>query len=471
MVFHVLTLFPEMIRSGCDNSILKRAVAKELIRIHPVNIRDYTKDKHGKVDDYPYGGGAGMLMQAQPVYDAWRALQDEESQDKKCVKKALRTVYVTPQGRPFTQSMAEELAGEEELIFLCGHYEGIDERVLEEIVTDRVSIGDYVLTGGELPAMVMIDAISRLVPGVLNNGESAETESFDNDLLEYPQYSRPEEWHGKKVPEELLSGDHKRIRNWRQERARERTKEFRPDLYEKYAARQEVASRLLKSKKENAYMIDNLQRGVADILYARGDQVIASNPGSGIIEMCCDSMETGRELLGYLPADCRLLLHNYEPLNDLLVREYGFEIHASCYQSVYTQHTMLPVAHKDIRKFPMEALSYAAENYKDGGEDYLRQRIRKGELFAAYVEGEIAGFAGMHDDGSLGILYIEPKFRRLKLGSSLASYLVNKAMERGGIPYAHIREDNIASLKMQEKMGLYTGAKKVFWLGRHCGKN
>lgn len=270
MIFHVLTLFPEMIRSGCDNSILKRAMGKDLIRIRPVNIRDYTRDKHGKVDDYTYGGGAGMLMQAQPVYDAWCAVAGAGTEEA-AVRKTPRTIYVTPQGRPFTQKMARELSQEEELIFLCGHYEGIDERVLEEIVTDRVSIGDYVLTGGELPAMVMIDAIARLVPGVLNNEESAETESFQNDLLEYPQYSRPEEWHGKKVPEVLLTGDHKRIEQWRMEMARKRTETYRPDLYEKHKKRQELAGLLLKHKKENAYMIDNLKRGVANILYARGE--------------------------------------------------------------------------------------------------------------------------------------------------------------------------------------------------------
>lgn len=461
MKFYVLTLFPEMIRSGCDNSILKRAAEKKLIEIHPVNIRDYTKDRHGRVDDYTYGGGAGMLIQAQPVYDAWCALQGE---------KKIRTVYVTPQGRPFTQKLAEEFAGEEEMIFLCGHYEGIDERVLEEIVTDRVSIGDYVLTGGELPAMVMMDAVSRLVPGVLNNEDSAETESFQNDLLEYPQYSRPEEWRGRKVPEVLLTGDHQKIEKWRTEQARERTRIYRPDLYEKYRERQRLAELLRKHKKENAYMIDNLQRGVADILYAEGDRVIAVNAGSGIAEMCCDSLESGERLLKYLPADTRLLLHNFEPLNELLCANYGFEIQAACYQSVYTQRTKLPVAHRDIRRFPMEALDYAVANYDKGAEKYLRERIRKGELFAAYAEDEIAGFAGMHDDGSLGLLYIDPKYRRLKLGSSMASYLVNKALERGGLPYAHIRVDNIASLKMQEMMGLYTGNRKIFWLGRKTAK-
>ncbi|MDE5932761.1 MAG: tRNA (guanosine(37)-N1)-methyltransferase TrmD, partial [Lachnospiraceae bacterium] len=197
MNFHVLTLFPEMVMQGLHTSILGRAVGKQYISIEAVNIRDYTTDKHGKVDDYTYGGGAGMLMQAQPVYDAYLSVARKLEGNP-------RVIYVTPQGKTFHQEMAKELAKEEALIFLCGHYEGVDERVLEEIVTDYVSIGDYVLTGGELPAMVMIDAIARLVPGVLHNDESAMTESFHNDLLEYPQYSRPEVWRDKRVPEILL---------------------------------------------------------------------------------------------------------------------------------------------------------------------------------------------------------------------------------------------------------------------------
>lgn len=229
MNFHILTLFPEMVMQGLNTSIIGKATERGYISIEAVNIRDYTLDKHGKVDDYTYGGGAGMLMQAQPVYDAWRSVVDRISHDR-----AARVVYVTPQGRTFNQEMAQEMAQESDLIFLCGHYEGIDERVLEEIVTDEVSIGDYVLTGGELPAMVMIDAIARLVPGVLHNGESAQTESFENGLLEYPQYSRPEIWHEKRVPEILLSGDHAKVDAWRLEQSLLRTKERRPDLYEKY---------------------------------------------------------------------------------------------------------------------------------------------------------------------------------------------------------------------------------------------
>lgn len=231
MNFHVLTLFPEMVLSGLNTSIIGRAIEKKAITLEAVQIRDFTKDKHLKVDDYTYGGGAGMLMQAQPVFDACEYTQNKiiESGRKKS-----RVVFVTPGGYTFNQQMASEFSKEEDLIFLCGHYEGIDERVLEEIVTDYVSIGDYVLTGGELPAMVMIDCISRLVPGVLNNSESAMVESFSNGLLEYPQYSRPEEWHGKKVPEILLSGHHANVEKWRLEESLKKTQRIRPDLYEAY---------------------------------------------------------------------------------------------------------------------------------------------------------------------------------------------------------------------------------------------
>lgn len=235
MYFHIMTLFPEMVLGGLRTSIIGRAEEKGCISIEAVNIRDHTTDKHKKVDDYTYGGGAGMLMQAQPVYDCWRAL-DERIAGRKQEQNVQKTrvIYVTPQGEVFSQRKAAELSMEEDLIFLCGHYEGIDERVLDEIVTDYISIGDYVLTGGELPAMVMIDAIARLVPGVLNNGESAQTESHADGLLEYPQYSRPEVWHEKRVPDVLLSGHHANIEKWRLEQALKRTRERRPDMYETY---------------------------------------------------------------------------------------------------------------------------------------------------------------------------------------------------------------------------------------------
>ncbi len=232
MNFHILTLFPEMVQNGLNTSIIGRAVNAGLLSVETVNIRDYAFNKHQSVDDYPYGGGAGMLMQAEPVYLAYEAVAKRIG-SRTAEKKKTRVVYLSPQGDVFTQKMAEELAAEEDLILLCGHYEGIDERVLEEIVTDYVSIGDYVLTGGELPAMVIADAVSRLVPGVLHNDVSAEFESFQDNLLEYPQYSRPEEWRGKKVPPVLLSGHHANIEKWRRQQSILRTKERRPDLLER----------------------------------------------------------------------------------------------------------------------------------------------------------------------------------------------------------------------------------------------
>lgn len=226
MRFHILTLFPEMVEQGLNTSIIGRAAEKGLLSIEAVNIRDYTLDKHKKVDDYPYGGGAGMVMQAQPIYDAYLAIVEKIGYRPRCI-------YLTPQGSLFQQENAKELAKEEDIILLCGHYEGIDERVLEEIVTDYMSIGDYVLTGGELPAMVLVDAISRMVPGVLKNQESGETESLEGNLLEYPQYSRPEIWNEKAVPPILLSGNHKKVDEWRREQSILRTRERRPDLFEK----------------------------------------------------------------------------------------------------------------------------------------------------------------------------------------------------------------------------------------------
>lgn len=245
MNFHVLTLFPEMIEQGLNTSIIGRAIDKGLLSLNTVNIRDFSENKHNHVDDYPYGGGAGMVMQALPVYKAYESVKNTILSDKK-----LRVVYLTPQGKVFNQSMAEEFSKEDDLVFLCGHYEGIDERVLELIVTDYVSIGDYVLTGGELPAMVMIDSISRLVPGVLNNEVSAEFESFQDNLLEYPQYTRPEEFMGKKVPEVLLSGHHAKIDTWRRQQSIIRTLHNRPDLLEKAVLTDKERDFLDKYKKE-----------------------------------------------------------------------------------------------------------------------------------------------------------------------------------------------------------------------------
>lgn len=270
MQFYIMTLFPDMVMDGLNTSIIGRAIDKGLLDIEAVNIRDYAFNKHNSVDDYPYGGGAGMLMQAEPVYQCYEAVKQKietksvmhgqiaepwndtiPGLDNKT--KTPRVIYLSPQGKTFNQTMAEEFAKEDELVFLCGHYEGIDERVLEEIVTDYVSIGDYVLTGGELPAMIMIDAISRLVPGVLHNDVSAEFESFQDNLLEYPQYSRPEIWHDKQVPPVLMSGHHANVEKWRREQSVIRTAKNRPDLIEKAELTEKekkLAQEIMQTSKE-----------------------------------------------------------------------------------------------------------------------------------------------------------------------------------------------------------------------------
>lgn len=223
MNYYVMTLFPEMIENGMHTSIIGRAMAKGLLTLQTINIRDFSTRGDGRIDDYPYGGGAGMVMQAEPVYRAYTDLAAR-------IGHRPRLVYLTPQGKTFTQQMAKELALEEDLVFLCGHYEGIDERVLDEIATDYISIGDYVLTGGELPSMVLMDSISRMVPGVLSNQESGETESFSGSLLEYPQYSRPEVWHDTATPPVLMSGHHANVERWRRDQSLYRTLKHRPDL-------------------------------------------------------------------------------------------------------------------------------------------------------------------------------------------------------------------------------------------------
>ena len=229
MNFHVLTLFPEMIRDGFETSITGRAVEKGLLSLETVNIRDFSVNKHNRVDDYPYGGGAGMVMRPDILGSALRANYQGG-----------RLIYMSPRGKPLTQSLVHELAAEDNLSVICGRFEGIDQRVLDAYNVEEISIGDYVLTGGEQAAQIMLDAVVRLLPGVLGNADSTVDESFENGLLEHPQYTRPIEWEGRSVPDILLSGHHQNIAKWRKQQALEVTKQKRPDLLQKYLDSQKV---------------------------------------------------------------------------------------------------------------------------------------------------------------------------------------------------------------------------------------
>lgn len=224
MNFHFLTIFPEMIENYANESIIKRASESGAISVKTWNIRDYSKNKHKKVDDYPYGGGSGMVMTAQPIYDAYMDMLKSEGMEKPHV------IYMSPKGRVFSQEIAIELANHSDIVFLCGHYEGVDQRIIDLIVDDEISIGDYVLTGGELPALVVMDAVSRMIPGVLGGEDSHIDESFMEGMLEYPHYTRPAEFMGHSVPQVLISGDHKKIEQWRKEQAQAITRKRRPDL-------------------------------------------------------------------------------------------------------------------------------------------------------------------------------------------------------------------------------------------------
>ena len=422
MKFHVMTLFPEMIENGLNTSILGRAADKGVLEFHTVNIRDYTQDKHGKVDDYPYGGGAGMLIQAQPVFDAYQHIVGEES-------KRIRTVYLTPQGRTFDQKFAKELANEEELIFLCGHYEGVDERVLEEIVTDYVSIGDYVLTGGELPVMVMIDAISRIVPGVLNNDVSAETETFHNDLLEYPQYTRPEIWHEKSVPEVLLSGNHKKITQWRLEQSVERTKSRRPDLYTRYQKKQDVIKRLLKKKRIFIHMAEFLDRGLGDLFFAEGYNICMGNRMFTLL-----SAETKEDAEILIKKQCenfaQVIITPQGYIKDLLLEENDAWKATAFIQACYTNKVPLHVSYKDIR-------------------------VTEDGTIVAYENETVIGQMKIMPDGSLGCPCIERMYDNKEVAESLLAFAINKQIFDMQTPFIRVEEKEKVLLDILGKMGLY----------------
>lgn len=526
MNFHILTLFPEMVEQGLSASIIGRAAKQGLLSIEAVNIRDYTKDKHKKVDDYPYGGGAGMLMQAQPVYDAWKATEERiagrksreaseiltaecrepeetgqlaagsgvEPADTKPEQNVrgrhTRTIYVTPQGVVFHQSMAKEFAKEKDLVILCGHYEGIDERVLDEIVTDYVSIGDYVLTGGELPAMVMVDAIARMVPGVLGNGVSGEKESLEGNLLEHPQYSRPEVWMGKSVPEVLLSGNQKKIDAWRLQESEKRTKMRRPDLYQKYEELVRCRDILKKQKLLHIDMTELISRGKARLVYADGANITLQDTESGIYFHTAEDAAVGRLMLEKIREDaagegCRYLL---EPVPDLITvhQEFmveparkilGLELFMTCHQAVYTRKEKLPVTglyspdgkvregQPLIQRLDLSHLPFVMKNYETMDDpDYIRERIEKGRMFGAFFGEELAGFVGLHGEGSCGMLEVLPEYRGRKLGKALETYIINYCLELGCIPYGQVAIENEISRCLQESLGLCFSKTPVWFM-------
>ena len=503
MRFHILTLFPEMVMNGLLTSITGRAVKQNKIAIEATNIRDYTLDKHAKVDDYPYGGGAGMLMQAQPVYDAYQSIADKIPEGAK-----KRVVYVTPQGTPFTQQMAKEFAKSDDLILLCGHYEGIDERVLEEIVTDYVSIGDYVLTGGELASMVIVDAVARLVPDVLNNDQSAETESFHGNLLEYPQYSRPEVWHDKKVPQVLLSGNQKKINEWRLEQSVIRTKERRPDLYEKYEALQDCKKWMMRQKLLHIDMIELINRGRARIVYRDAKELLLRDMISGIyfhtrmaevprikepsnVQACDLGEDANRpvELQNWDTAEWKLLqeiskgerieciaIHQREMV-PFMEKYFHLKTDMECIQGAYTRKEKLPVRGLygpdgrgengfSIRTLTEEFIPFVAEHYSEiGSPEYVTERILHGAVYGAFYEEKIVGFIADHEEGSIGMLYVLPEYRKRHVAMALETYCMNLAVERGEIPYGQVVLGNEASIRLQEKMGICFAKGTVVWMG------
>lgn len=475
MNFHILTLFPEMVMQPLMTSITGRAVKQNKIGIEAVNIRDYTKDKHKRVDDYPYGGGAGMLMQAQPVYDACESVLQRMPEGKR------RVIYVSPQGVPFTQQMAQELAEHDDLLLICGHYEGVDERVLEEVVTDVISIGDYVLTGGELAAMVIVDAVARLVPHVLNNHQSAQTESFHGNLLEYPQYSRPEVWHGKAVPKVLLSGNKKEIDIWQKHAAIQRTKERRPDLYRRYSELEECRKILMEKKLHHTDMTELVNRGRAVFVFRKEKEILLKDRESGIyfhtdLNLKGEGSASEFDALFTQNPQAPLRLHQ-QHIAEMLQEKYAYSLKACYRQMVYTRREKLPVSglysingktdgRYEVR--PLDAKEACLPEICSLKDEFpeMEKQIKKGCVYGCFLEGKLAGTMGICSDGSMGMLFVPEKYRRNKAAAALETYLINHMLEQGMVPFIQFMEKDSAVFALQEKLGLCQAKERVFWLER-----
>ena len=455
-----MTLFPDAIDAMMGQSIMGRAQDRGYIKIAAHQIRDYTTNKQMQVDDYPYGGGRGAVMQADPLYRCWEHICQEAGH-------RVHTVYMSPCGRVFDQQVAKELkANYDHLILVCGHYEGVDQRFLDECVDEEISIGDFVLTGGEIPAMAVADCLCRMVPGVLPEESCYTDESHWNGLLEYPQYSRPEEWHGKKVPEVLLSGNHKKINAWRLEQSERRTEERRPDLYAKYQEKQKVIKKLSAKKRIFIHMMETLSRGLGEVLYAEGKNVLIYLPEIGNAMLNAEDEEHLEKMLPLIPkaVSGHSIVTVTDRWNERVSEILGYHGSMLCSQACYTRGEPLPVRHKDIRQLTVEEVPYVAEHYHLGDEIYVRERITAGDVFGIYIEGKLCGFIGCHNDGSMGMLYVEDAYRRQGLAASLEGYLINKQREQGMIPYAHIVNGNEASIQLQERLGLNLSDPAIWWL-------
>lgn len=466
MVFHVLTLFPELIRDTFGTSITGRALKNGQIVLNAVNIRDYADNKHHKVDDYPYGGGAGLLMQAEPVYRAYEAVKNQSFESGEALSSP-RVIYVTPQGSVFDQEMAREFSREKELVFLCGHYEGIDERVLEEVVTDYVSVGDYVLTGGELAALVMMDAISRLVPGVLNNETSAEFESFHKSLLEYPQYSRPEVWHEKQVPSELLSGNHRQVNAWRLERAKERTKIRRPDLYREYERQTACEKQLSEKKLLHMDMLEALRSDRGKIKVFNREGILLLDTFRGICQITAENEEAGAAMLEALIYDrmLQMAVMHQEFLVERAAKELKLFKIRRCFQYVYTQKSPLPPCRGSKVCLLEDSFKEQIFRYLERGGCHFsfENALKEGRMYGAFEGETLTGILKVNKAGAMDFLSVNDTERSLEIGKALETAWINQQIVKERTPFAWIGKKQEELFSLQESLGLYR-AKGELWI-------
>ena len=337
---------------------------------------------------------------------------------------------------------------------------------MEEIVTDQVSVGDYVLTGGELPAMVMIDAISRMVPGVLKNEESGVTESFHENLLEYPQYTRPEVWHEKCVPPVLLSGDHAKVDLWRRQKAEERTKLYRPDLYEKYDLEGRALEYLKRDKILHIDMIEDIRRGKAQMMAVREDGVLLQDKDSGVYMITARTKDAGERLLSLTePENAQYTCHQKFVMESVCARFSKTRV-SECCQVAYTRKTPLEEPEGfDIRVLDESFAQIVSEHYGLADDDgYVKERLGAGVVIGAFVDGELAGFTGIHSEGAMGMLEVFEPFRRRGIAYALEICQINRELAKGHTPYAQIFSDNEKSLALQKKTGLKISGGRVYWI-------